>query len=195
MLKGTTDVNETIKCIRKAIIKNLEISGNRVLNGLSVRGADLQKIIDECNLGSFDLNDSFMVFEIVKDDENYFIMKETETKVSNIGNFRLDFRIYGNACYTIGMKMQAMFKDEDVLYDFYENGIRAKDTSKLSSINEFINNTLWPRCDLSFKYQIRFEFETPETNNYFNQVEKGKEQEAINEYSDDLVIVKNKKGA
>ena len=194
MLKGTTNVNDTIKCIRKAIIDYLEISGNRVLNGLSVRGADLQKIIDECNLGSFDLNDSFMVFEIVKDEEDYFVMKETETKTSNIGSFRIDFRVYGNACYTIGMKMQAMFKDEDVLYGFYENGIRAKGTTNLTSINEFINNTLWPRCDLSFKYQIRFEIERPDTDNYFNQVEKGKEKEAINEYYDKIVIVENKKG-
>ena len=152
-----TNTDEINKIVRLEIINYLNITGNRVLNGVSVRGPNLQKIISECTLGSFNLEDSFIVFDLEKaNGEDYFVMEEDDNTVSVISEFQMNFRVYGMLCHMIGLRLQAMFKDVYVLGRLYEKGIRGQDVTDLTTINEFINNTMWPRADLSFKMQIRF---------------------------------------
>ncbi len=157
MLPGFTNTDELNKYVRTYIIDYLKLVPNRVLNGVSVRGPDLQKIIDQCTLGSFNLEDSFIVFDLEKDNTgDYFVMQEDETTMSVISDFKINYRIYGMMSHMFGLQLQAMFKDENVLYSLYEKGVRIKDVSDMSTINEFINNTMWPRADLSATMQIRF---------------------------------------
>ena len=63
MLPYTT-FDGIIIALRSVIINYVGLDNNRVLNATSVRGADLLKIINETELNSFNLSDSFIVFEL-----------------------------------------------------------------------------------------------------------------------------------
>ena len=67
-----TDFDNVIRALRKTIIDYVGIDGNRVLNALSVRGADLLKIINSTELNSYNLSDSFIVFELLEDNEKEY---------------------------------------------------------------------------------------------------------------------------
>ena len=175
MLPYTT-FNDIIKNIRNVIIEYVGLDNNRVLNTASVRGADLLKIINKCELNSFNLNDSFIVFEFKEStDKDYYIINENDTENSIVSRYQMDIKLYGGACHIISQKMLSVFREEHILQDLYEKGIHFTGIEYPETVNEFINNTLWPRCDMTIRLQARMKVEKSKADEYFPEVSNPEE--------------------
>lgn len=180
-----TDFENVIRNLRKIIINYIGIDGNRVLNALSVRGADLLKIINETELNSYNLSDSFIVFELLEDpDKEYFVMEEDEDNVCYISNLHMDLKLYGKPCHAVSRKLISTFKNETILMELYNSGIYYRGITGPSSVNEFINNTLWPRCDMTIKVQIKTVVAKPISDEFFNV------DESLTDVNSSLIVKK-----
>lgn len=156
MIASITYENIIIK-LRKKLAEQTGISLDRIFNAVTVRGPDLFKLISESESMSFDLGDSFIVFELKEDDnDNNTVLREQDDTMSSISSFNFDLKIYGNACHTVSQNILMRFKTEEVAFGLRSEGIYIKGIGFPTSINEFINNTVWPRCDMSLKLQVRF---------------------------------------
>ncbi len=159
MINATTYEN-IIRTIRQTIITLLNISADRVLNADSVRGADLLKIISCSESTSFSLNDLFIVFRLKEyDNDSYYIIPEDDSSSSLIISYEFTMNIYGNACHEASQKLLTIFKEERTLVDLYEKGLYVHQVNKPRFMNEFINNTMWPRCDMSIVLEVRVAIE------------------------------------
>lgn len=156
---------DIIRAIRQTIITLLNISADRVLNADSVRGADLLKIISCSESTSFSLNDLFIVFRLKEyDNDSYYIIPEEDNTSSLIISYEFTMNLYGNACHEASQKLLTIFKEERTLVNLYESGIYVHQVNKPRFMNEFINNTMWPRCDMSLVLQVRVSVENTADN-------------------------------
>lgn len=168
MLPYTT-FNDIIITLRSAIINYVGLDNNRVLNATSVRGPDLLKIINETELNSFNLNDSFIVFELKEsNDKDYYIMSENDDENSIIARYQMDIKLYGSPCHIISQKMLSVFKEELVLEELYNKGIHFTGITFPETNNEFINNTLWKRCDMTIHLEARTKVDKFFKDKYFD---------------------------
>ena len=158
---------DIIRVIRRNLINYLGIDNNRVLNADSVRGTDLTKIINDSESTSYNLNDLFIVFRLKEDDsEKYVILKEEDGTMSSISSFEWIMNIYGNACHSFSQSLLTLFKEENFLNSIRENGVYIKEVKAPRFMNEFINNTMWARCDISITIQVRFSNEELSNEGY-----------------------------
>jgi len=164
-----TTFDDIIKTLRSAIINYVGLDNNRVLNATSVRGPDLLKIINETELNSFNLNDSFIVFELKEsNDKDYYIMSENDDENSIIARYQMDIKLYGSPCHIISQKMLSVFKEELVLEELYNKGVHFTGITFPESNNEFINNTLWKRCDMTIHLEARMKVDKFFKDKYFD---------------------------
>lgn len=174
MLPYTT-FDDIIKNLRKVIIEHVGLDNNRVLNTTTVRGADLAKIINESQLNSFNLSDSFIIFELRESTDNtdYYIIDENDLENSIITRYSMDLKLYGNACRVVSLKILSVFREQYILQDLYEKGIHFTGISKPESANEFINNTLWKRSDMTIHLEARIKVEKSKQDEYFDEEMSG----------------------
>lgn len=153
---------DIVKLVRKTVINILGINANRVINSSSVRGADLQKAIDASKFDSFSLNDVFIVFDVTENDSDkyYVVPEENDGSTSSISSFDFNLKMYGNGCHNYSQKLLCGFKDQEILVDLREKGIYVKGVTHPRVHNEFINNTLWTRSDITINVRVRFNFAT-----------------------------------
>ena len=148
---------DIIRKLRPKISEQTGIPLDRIHNAVSVRGADLYKLISETESMSYSLGDVFIVFELVEEtDELNTVLHEVDESISSIACFNFNLKIYGNACHQVSQEILMRFKTEDVAFNMRNEGIFIRGISFPTSINEFINNTVWPRCDMSIKIAVRF---------------------------------------
>ena len=187
MLPYTT-FDDIIRNIRKTIIDyvsidNIKMDNNRVLNATTVRGPDLLKIINDSELNSFNLKDSFIVFELKEsDDKDYYIMNENDNEHSIISRYHMDIKLYGNACHRVSQKLMSVFRLDYVLQDLYEKGIHFTGITYPASNNEFINNTLWKRCDMTIHLEARMKVDKAKPDEFFPT------DYEVDKLSEDLII-------
>jgi len=81
----------------------------------------------------------------------------------------------------------ATFKDERVLRELYDKGIYYRGITKPTSRNEFINNTLWPRCDVAIKAQIRTDVDKAMPVEYFPS-KFNSDEEASQEIASSIIV-------
>ena len=59
--------------------------------------------------------------------------------------------------------LKARFESEKVRYDLLNSGLYFIDDSATQSMNEFVNNTVWPRTDWSFRIACEMMFAQVDT--------------------------------
>ncbi len=183
-----TNFKEVRATLREILTKYCQLNENRVVNGISVRGADLAKIISSTELNSYNLSDVFIVFETVEDEEeDYLVMEENDFKDCFISRVKMELKIYGSACHDMVRFIIATFKDERVLRELYDKGIYYRGITKPTSRNEFINNTLWPRCDVAIKAQIRTDVDKAMPVEYFPS-KFNSDEEASQEIASSIIV-------
>ena len=172
MIPYTTYTDLIIKT-REAIITQSELSDQFVINAVSVRGPALNKLISNNESTSLNLNDGFIIFELLRDTESNdnTVLEDDDLDSSDVINrFRLLLKIYGNNSDSIAQKLLARFKMKSVLMNLYDQGIWVRNISFPETINEFINNTVWPRCDMEMNIVIRCKIDsitsTPYTEDF-----------------------------
>lgn len=159
--------HQTIKSVKyediivSAMAMTEQVSGvpsERVVNGYSVRGPDLAKIIGP-NILSIDLADTFIIFQLDENNnsKNYSLSEENGTR-SNVVNYTYSLKIYGNASHNVAQKIYAGFKSEGVSLEMRTQGIYVCGVENPQPTNEFINNTVVPRVDLTIYFRVRYSF-------------------------------------
>ena len=168
MLPVISDFKEVAAVVREYLNTYCQIDLEKIVSVLAVRGADLSKPISATELNSINLSDTFVVYEIREDDsQDYFVFDEDDFTDTIITNVIIDFKIYGKRCADTIRNIIVNFKNEGVLQRLYSKGIYYKGITKPTSHNEFFNNTMWPRRDISFKAQIRTLVDKPIPTEYF----------------------------
>lgn len=166
-LASTTYVT-ALTALRSVIITQLGISAERVMNAVSVRGPELWKIISSTEINSFNLNDSFIVFEfVINDADGEFGAVDNKDGTSEVlMPYVLKMKFYGNSCNTASQTLLASFKTSDVAITLRNAGVWVYGISKPTSINEFLNNTVWPRVDMDVKVQLSATISTTEATDW-----------------------------
>lgn len=158
MILPVTTYEDVIKNFRTVISNECGIDLSRILNSLSVRGPELLKVMSDTQTYSFGLSDCFIVFELVEDNsaEDNVVLHEADGSTSSISSYNMNMRIYGNDCHKTSQDIRMTFKNPDIALNMRSNGVYIYGIPFPTSINEIVNNTVWPRCDLTIKVKVRF---------------------------------------
>lgn len=168
MLPAIANFKETVAVVREILVEYCQLNPSKVISSLTVRGADLSKPISPTEFNSPNLSDTFIVFDIEEDDsQDYFVFEENDYSDTMISNIIVNLKIYGKHSADVVRTIIVTFKSEAILQKIYSKGIYYKGISKPTSKNEFINNTMWQRRDISFKAQIRTIIDKPIPTEYF----------------------------
>lgn len=156
MIQAITYEN-IIREIRPELSEQSGIDLNRIMNAVTARGPELSKLLSSSQSVSFSLSDAFIIFELVEDDnQDNFVTHEEDESLSSISSMSLNLKIYGNAAHKVSQEILMRFKTEEVAMKMRGKGIFINGISFPTSINEFINNTVWPRCDMTLHLKVRF---------------------------------------
>lgn len=160
MISSITDIIEIDKDIRNELIRHSELNPNRVLNAISVRGQDLSKLVDERTYMSYNLSDCFIIFEVVMNtrSSDNVIMTESDESITDYSVFDVKVTVYGNKSNILCHLIKSRMLTEEARYSLYSKGIWLKEIGEIQSVNEFINNTIWPRTDFDITVGVRLSF-------------------------------------
>ena len=174
MIKSITNFHDLDKEMRSLIIECSSLDGNNVLNALSVRGPDLQKQIEDANIFvSYDLSDCVAIFEISLDENssnNVQIEQQSDGTMIQYVAFNMSLSIYGNASNLLMRFIQAQINTSYVIQKMYEKGIYIESTSNVRSTNEFVNETIWPRSDMTINFACKIEFSPNENYKEYSMI-------------------------
>lgn len=157
-----TTYENALKTLRQLILGYTNLPSEFVLNGDSIYGSDAWKMISELIGESPSLEDTFIVFEFKEIPNDSFGITDYDTdNMFAIAPYGLFLKIYGDKCHAVAYKLAALFKYPYAVQELYANGLKIIDTSQVNSLNEFINNVRWPRCDIEIdvlcNFKINFE--------------------------------------
>jgi hypothetical protein len=114
------------------------------------------KMLTDTVSASPDLSDTFIVFEMTEDQNlDYGSEQENDDYQAVIMPYKFGMKIYGTLCHEYAKKILAGFKSPKIAASMYESGVWIRGVSRPESINEIINNTVWPRCDMSISFETR----------------------------------------
>lgn len=144
-----SDIYEIDKYIAKMLVEQSQLDTNRIINGLSIRGVELAKFIEDSIELSYNIKDSVIIFERFSEDNENINFSE-ELSISNIRQtmyHKIHIIIYGMKSAMLANILRARCISENVEDSLSTVGIYLSSVSQVSSMNEFINNTVWPRAD------------------------------------------------
>ena len=172
MISVIENLMDLDKYIREELILQSGLEGNRVLNAISVRGQDLEKLVDEKIYMSYNLRDCVIIFEVVLDSNSSdnVSMTEEDESITDYSAFDVKVILYGNKGNILCHKIKSRFLTEEVRQNLWNKGIQVIEISNIETVNEFINNTIWPRCDFDIKIGCRLNFEKVTSNNDFEKL-------------------------
>lgn len=156
MIPVTTYENALIE-LRKIILSYSGLSNDLLLNGDSLYGPDVWKMITDLIGETPNLSNTFIVFEFKEiPSDTYGIDPEEMLALAPYGLF---LKVYGDKCHEFAHKLVAIFKYPPAIEYFRTRGIKIINTSTVGSLNEFINNVRWPRCDIEIDVLCNFSVE------------------------------------
>lgn len=152
-----TTYENALKTLRQLILDYTNLPNEFVLNGDSIYGPDAWKMISELIGESPTLTDTFIVFEFKEIPNDSFGITDYDiNNMFGIAPYGLFLKIYGDYCHSVAYKLAALFKYPAAIENLYANGIKIINTSQINSLNEFINNVRWPRCDIEIDVLCNF---------------------------------------
>lgn len=159
LLPVTTFENAVVN-LRSKIIQYTGLRPEFVLNGDSLYGPDLLNMMNSSVGESPNIRDGFIVFEFHEiDNENTGVTPDGEFTMSSLSAYGLFLKIYGDTCHRLAQKLLTIFKYPNVITSLRESGLHVINTLRIGSLNEFINQVRWPRCDIEIDVLCRLQFE------------------------------------
>lgn len=148
---------DIIKIIGAEILAQTGIPKDMFKNITGIRGSSLAKRLSDTEFNSINLNDTFIVFELNEDEDhsNNVTINEYDDTVNSIVAYNFNLKIYGNKCHIVSQQILTRLKSRQIAYKLHGLGIWLTEITFPVNQNEFINNTLWPRCDLTLKLRVR----------------------------------------
>ena len=151
-----TNLRELEKIVGNIIYKESGLTKDRIINAMSVRGPQLSKLITDKVKLSYDLNDVAIIFEITNrnNDDVNFSEEINEDEIRNNLALKVSIICYGNASNNVVNILRARLLSERVRLEFLENDVYIAEVSSATSLNEFINETVWPRTDFTINIDV-----------------------------------------
>ena len=171
LLPVTTFENAVVS-LRSKIIQYTSLPTEFVLNGDSIYGPDLLKMINSSVGESPSLRDGFIVFEFHEIDSGKIgAVQSGDLQMESLAAYGLFLKIYGDTAHYLAQKLLTVFKYPNTVTALRDEGLYITDVSQVGSLNEFINNVRWPRCDLEVDVLCRFQFDFEEDPNFDTEAE------------------------
>lgn len=164
MIKNIENFNNLISTFRMMLIKQSELESNRVLNANSVRGQDLSKLTNNNIYTSYKTDDLVMLFEFFENSNDSNVSFTLDDTINQYTSYKVKLIIYGNTSGILANKLKSRLLSSKVQNDLYEFGIYIESISDLETVNEFINNTYWNRCDINININCRYEYSQIDTD-------------------------------
>ena len=146
--------------VRAEIIRQTGLRSEFVLNGHSLYGPDLLKTINQTIEIAPEIRDCFIVFEFREiENDSYGAGPINDMKMEALAPYGFFCKVYGDKCHYYAQKLLTIFKYPDTVLKLRAAGCHITSIHNIGSVNEFINNVLWPRCDIEIDMICRFEFD------------------------------------
>lgn len=176
IIDAITNPLEIEKIIRNEIIKQSGLDSSNVLNGISIRGQDLIKSIGDNIFVSYDAKDSVIIFEVVfnPSSSNNVSMTEEDESITVYASYNVNIIIYGNQSNYIANLLKSRLLTSQSRNNLQYQGIYLADISNIEPMNEFINDSLWVRNNLTLNISCRFNYSQVETENEISQLDLNK---------------------
>jgi hypothetical protein len=150
--------DDALILVRKEIISFTGIASALVINATSIRGPDVVKMINTQISISPDLSNTFIVFEMTENQDEVFGATQQDDSVQGVVMpYDFNLKIYGTKCHEYADKILADFRLPKTVTALWDEGVWVYGVSRPESVNEIINNTVWPRCDLHISFETRLD--------------------------------------
>lgn len=169
-----TDLHEIEKIIRNILIEQTNLPGTRILNGQSIRGQDLSKLVGEKIYKSYNLKDNVIIFNLtLRDSENVNftdINPENKQSIIKMVGTTIKLTIYGNSSINLAQIIKSRLETENIRYKLLQEGLYIESIRNTFTTNEIINDTYWQRVDLNIELDCEMEIEKiTDFDDYENQ--------------------------
>lgn len=185
-MKTTTNINDVIVKIRNVLISQSQLPSDRVLNSLSLRGTELDELLSENEeiYNGISILNTTLLFELRSIQSNSNISMEegdiytasdlvcSNSTICNTNTicgdtvidrsityykiYELYIIIYGENGLDTAIKLASRMRSQEVRSDLYMDGIYIEKVSDPNMINEFKNDTMWLRNDISINLGLKF---------------------------------------
>ena len=155
MINPLSSIDEINKILRNQLIKQSELDGKKVLNGVSIHGQDLITQVNKFAYKSYSPMDSVIVFDLT--------INPTENDISQTledGSIQI-YSSYSMKCYTYGfsskelvLKIVARLRSEEARQELYENGVHLTSVEDIVDGKEFVNDTMYIRTDFTINISV-----------------------------------------
>lgn len=170
MIENFKELN---KILRNLLIQQTGLPSENVLNGLSIYGAALEKRLQDQKYNSFEPSDSVIVFELaLRNSSSDVNMTNDNDYITSYSSYSLNLVIYGNAASQVANLVWTRFQTESIRLVLQSYDIYLEDVSKPSSVNEFVNTTMWHRADLSINITCKTQVSQVEVPSSFDLLGK-----------------------
>ena len=142
--------------LRNLLIEQSTLASERVLNSLSIHGEDLDKLLEDSIYVSLDRTDCVLLFELISRESSSDISNEDEDAISTYRSFSLKCILYGNDSNEIATEIVSRLRTEKVIEDLQAQGIYLETVSRIESVNEYKNETMWQRNDFDIDISCLF---------------------------------------
>ena len=168
MLKAIT-FDELTKILYSKLILFSGLDRTQIRNADGLQGSNIEKLIDSTKIESLQINDSFIIFEIVESSDRLNIGEEDDDTISSIIEYKLIVRCYGWPSAILAQQILARFKTNDNLLELRSKGIYINNIITIDPIKEFINNIWWPRRDFTIKMLVRYSTQKVDPSSVFSE--------------------------
>lgn len=173
MITTISSVKELNKILRKELIAQSQLNSNYVLNALSTYGETLDKLLSNKVYDSYETKDAVLLFQLFnRNNESDFSFTEKNGTITYNKSYELKIIIYGNASSDIANKISSRFRTEKVRNDLQNLGVYLESISDPESINEFKNEVMWFRTDISIFITSEFSYQQTSEDSDFDILSK-----------------------
>lgn len=160
--------------LRNLLIEQSALEPERVLNSLSIHGENLDKLLEDSIYVSIDRTDAVLLFELISRESSSDISNEDEDAISTYRSFSLKCILYGNDSNEIATAIVSRLRTEKVIEDLQAQGVYLETVSRIESVNEYKNETMWQRNDFDIDISCLFKISKISAEYEFDSVEVDK---------------------
>lgn len=154
-----SNLNEVDKIIRKQLILQSEIEGDRVLNALSRYGTNLNQNVGSDIFDSISPSDIVILFEqMSRSSSSDGSFTDSDDSIVQYVSMSYHITVYGTSSATVAQKIRARFASEQCRSDLYNEGVYLERISSPQSINEYVNDGMWMRTDFDMNVSMEMKF-------------------------------------
>lgn len=164
MITPITNSDDIIILLRKEIMNQLSLDGKYVVNALSVYGPDMNVGQTNTVFNSVKPTDTFIIFELEEENGNDNMQEDMGDHILTYVEYSFNLYIYGNKAGINSHILKSRLMSPELIEGLEEKGIHIRTIEEPASINEFINNVMWQRRDMSIHISVRYDVN--KINNY-----------------------------